>query len=124
MDKSAPLLTKTENEIPTRMWIAAFLVSQPSFLFGYATAALNACLVVGDGDSVDDCYHNTDDESNNCPPGTIYNDINLNTLEAEIATSLLVLGAWIGCLLGSAPSEKYGRRLTILGNNIFFISGG
>ena len=123
MDDGILIDKKKGSEIPTRMWVAAFLVSQPSFLFGYATAALNACLVVGDGDSAGACYDNTDDESTNCPPGTLFNDIKMTTTEAEIATSLLVLGAWIGCLLGNAPSETYGRRLTTLGNNLFFIIG-
>lgn len=64
-------------------------------------------------------------------------------VDASLATSLMVVGAWIGCLLGSAPSEvqydfynmifiwcqitvfqKYGRRATILLNNITFIVGG
>lgn len=47
----------------------------------------------------------------------------MSTTEAEIATSLLVLGAWIGCLMGNYPSGAYGRRLTILWNNLFFIIG-
>ena len=42
-------------------------------------AALNACLVTGDGDSSSACYHDTDDSSEDCPPGTLYNDILLNT---------------------------------------------
>ena len=43
---------------------------------------------------------------------------------AQLATSLTIIGAWIGSLLGSYPAERYGRKLTILGNNIFFIIGG
>jgi SP family galactose:H+ symporter-like MFS transporter len=49
--------------------------------------------------------------------------LQMSTTEAEIATSLLVLGAWIGCLLGNKPSGLYGRRLTTLWNNVFFIAG-
>jgi MFS family permease len=61
-------------------------------------------------------------------------------VDASLATSLMVVGAWLGCLLGSAPSEvspplpcsplwpltarqKYGRRTTILINNLTFIGG-
>ena len=82
--------------------------------------ALNSCLVTGDGNDPKKCYDNTDDESINCPPGTIYNDLNLSTIEAQIATSLAILGAWIGCFSGSYPAEKYGRRSTILVNNSKF----
>ena len=35
------------------------------------------------------------------------------------------MGAWIGCsLLGSAPAERFGRKMTVLGTNLFFIIGG
>ena len=107
-----------------RMWIAAVLVSLQSFQFGYALSCLNSALVTGDANDPQRCYDNTDDSTPSCPPGTIYNDIKLSTLEAQIATSLAILGAWIGCYCGSQPAEKYGRRLIILGTNIFFIVGG
>lgn len=111
------------DEIPLKMWIAVFLISLPSFLYGYIQSALNSCTVTGDGDSASACYHNTDDESTNCPPGTIYNDIHLSTLDTSLATSTMIVGAWIGCLLGSWPSEKYGRRMTLMVNNLFFLLG-
>ena len=44
-------------------------------------------------------------------------------VEASIATSLTIFGAWIGCLACSNPSQKYGKRLTLLVNNSFFIVG-
>lgn len=113
-----------KEPIPMRMWIAAVLVSLQSFQFGYAISCLNSALVTGDANDPQRCYDNTDDASPPCPPGTIYNDIQLSTLEAQIATSLAILGAWIGCYCGSQPAEKYGRRLIVLGTNIFFIIGG
>jgi predicted MFS family arabinose efflux permease len=44
-------------------------------------------------------------------------------VEAQVATAITVLGAWIGSLAGSAPSQKYGKRLTLLFNTTFFIVG-
>jgi sugar porter (SP) family MFS transporter len=114
---------KSVSEIPLKMWVAAFLISLPSFLFGYISAALNSCLITGDSDSPSKCYENNDDSNPNCPPGTVYNDIRLSTVDASLATSFLVIGAWLGCLLGSVPSEKYGRRTTMLWNNLAFIGG-
>lgn len=109
--------------IPVKLWIAAILIAMPSFLFGYISAALNSCLVTGDGQSVNDCYDNNDDERHHCPPGTVYNDIKLTNTLAQLATALMVLGAWIGCLVGNIPMEKFGRRSTALWNNVFFIVG-
>ena len=105
------------------MWRAAILVAMQSFLYGYIFASLNSCLVTGAANDGHKCYTNTDEGSNPCPPGTIYNDIDLTTFQAQLATSLVVIGAWIGCALGSYPSEIYGRRKTILYNNILFILG-
>jgi SP family myo-inositol transporter-like MFS transporter 13 len=45
------------------------------------------------------------------------------TVEAQTATSLTVAGGWIGCMIGSYPAEKYGRKFTSLVNNLFFIVG-
>lgn len=103
------------------MWQAAVLIASQSFLFGYCFSCLNACLVTGDNTSGKDCYDGTD---SSCPAGTIYNDINLSTIEASLATALTVLGAWIGCMIGSKPSELKGRKFTLLANNLFFIIGG
>ena len=45
--------------------------------------------------------------------------------DAQLATALSIVGAWIGCsLLGSAPAERFGRKMTVLGTNLFFIVGG
>jgi MFS family permease len=47
----------------------------------------------------------------------------LYLVEVQLATALLVIGGWVGCMVGSYPSEKYGRRWTLLWNNSFFIIG-
>lgn len=45
------------------------------------------------------------------------------SVEASLATSLTVIGGWIGCLMATYPSEKYGRKTTLLANNSMFIIG-
>jgi len=40
-----------------------------------------------------------------------------------MATSILLLGAWITSMYGSSPSEKYGRKVTLLYNNVLYIAG-
>jgi SP family myo-inositol transporter-like MFS transporter 13 len=108
-----------DNSIPLSMWTAVLLIATQSFLFGYCFSSLNPCLVAGDSNSGSACYDGTD----SCPPGSIYNDLNLSTIEAQTATSLTVAGGWIGCMIGSYPAEKYGRKFTSLVNNLFFIVG-
>ena len=94
--------------------------------------------VSGSNKNPHDCYTKVD---STCPKGSIYNDIDLSSrmsalklpslfflftlqlVEAELATSLTIIGAWFGSILGSYPAELYGRKPTLLGNNIFFISG-
>mmetsp|Transcript_14699 Transcript_14699/g.20195 ORF Transcript_14699/g.20195 Transcript_14699/m.20195 type:complete len:528 (+) Transcript_14699:268-1851(+) len=44
-------------------------------------------------------------------------------VEAQLATTLTIVGAWAGCLMGSLPAEKYGRKTAVLGNNLCFIVG-
>eukprot|EP01036_Dinobryon_divergens_P025086 gene25086-33601_t len=106
--------------IPLCMWRSALIISFQSFLYGYTFTCLNSCLVTGDNNSSSDCFNKND---GTCPKGSIYNDIDLSAVGAQLATSLTIIGAWIGSLLGSYPAERYGRKLTILGNNIFFIIG-
>eukprot|EP01031_Cornospumella_fuschlensis_P035214 gene35214-42654_t len=109
-----------KESIPPRMWHSAILIATQSFLFGYCFSCLNSCLVTGDNSSGSDCFHGKD---SSCPAGTIYNDLNLTDIEASLATALCVLGAWIGCMIGSKPSELKGRKFALLGNNFFFIVG-
>jgi len=116
----AATMPKNKEQIPTAMWTSALLIASQSFLFGFVFSCLNACLVTGDNNNGSDCYNGSD---STCPKGTMYNDINLSTFEAQLATSLTILGAWIGSLLGSGPSQQYGKRMTLLGNNTFFVVG-
>jgi MFS family permease len=110
-----------DDYVTSSMWAATIVSALPSFIFGYALAALNSCLVTGsDNKSAASCFDGSD---SSCPTGTLYNDLELSTVEAQIATSLAILGAWIGSALGSSPSETFGRRKTLLFNNLLFIIG-
>ena len=93
------------------MWISSVLIAMQSFQFGYALSCLNSALITGDSNHSADCYDGSD---STCPVGTIYNDLDMSAIEAQLATSLAVLGAWIGCYIGSQPAEKYGRKFTIM----------
>ena len=110
-----------KSPIATKLWISACLIGLSSFMYGYSITALNSCLVFGNSKSGIDCYNQNDDGS--CPPGTIYDDLELSPFEASLATSLTVIGAWIGSYLGAVPAERYGRRTTVLFNGLFYISG-
>ena len=110
------------TKIPTKMWTAAMLICLSSFMFGYSLSSLNSCLVLGSGDSASKCFSGDDDGSPSCPPGTIYNDLNLSAFEASVATSLTVVGGWIGCMQGSLP-EKFGRKKVLMSNNFLYIVG-
>jgi major inositol transporter-like SP family MFS transporter len=49
--------------------------------------------------------------------------LKLTTTDAQLATSLIIVGAYFGCLIGSKVSERFGRKSSIVYNNIFFIIG-
>lgn len=122
-NNAGELTQKSPDMLPFKMWINACLIGLSSFMFGYQIVALNSCLVSGDANSPSACYNGDDDSNPSCPKGTIFDDLNLNDIEIQIATSLVVLGAWIGCFIAAKPSEKLGRKNTLLLNNIFYIIG-
>ena len=49
--------------------------------------------------------------------------INVFTAEVQIASTLIMVGAWIGCMLGSYPLDRYGRKKTVLFNTFFYVTG-
>ena len=116
-DTNDDTITSSGNSnISLSLMIRVLLITCQSFLLGYNLASLNACVVKCDsanGEGYCDEY-----------PGTIYNDINLSDNNVQLATSLLVIGAWMGCLIGAKPAESIGRRKTLLFNCFFFIIGG
>ena len=62
----------------------------------------------------------TDDAS---AAGRLETDISLSTFLKEFATALTPTGAFFGCLAGSAPADKYGRRLSVLFTSVLFVIG-
>ena len=76
---SSKSINVTKPIIPQSMWISALLVGLSSFMFGYALASLNSCLVLGDGNSASACYNGDDNNSPHCPKGTLYDDLDLST---------------------------------------------
>jgi sugar porter (SP) family MFS transporter len=107
-------------KIPPAMWVAVWLITLQSFVFGYEISALNTCLVTGEDKRGSSCHDGSDVT---CPTGSIFRDLNLSTLEVSLATSLLVVGAWVGCLAVSRPSEAYGRKAVLMWTNFVFIAG-
>ena len=61
----------------------------------------------------------TDDDS---LVGRLDDDISLTTFLEEFATGLTPTGAFFGCLAGSAPADKYGRRLSVLFTSVSIYS--
>ncbi len=90
--------------IPKNVWVSTVLICMQSFLQGYIFMALNPALEKGD-------------------KGSIYNDLDLSTIEVGLATSLVMLGGLVGCFLAIKPGEIYGRKLTIMYNNAVYILG-
>jgi len=110
-----------ENTANRRLWIATFVISLSSFLFGFGLSALNAALK--------DKVH---------APGSILWDIDLSKqlqqvihlkitlcikISFQVATAMTIIGAWLGSLLSGFPAEPLGLRQVLLLNNVFFIVG-
>jgi SP family facilitated glucose transporter-like MFS transporter 8 len=126
---SASALSATEKEAAglgsasSTSWglkVVVFLVCLQAFLSGYIFAVLNSSTKTGNQNSPEACYDHSD---NSCPIGTIHNDMHLSTVDISLATSLAILGAWIGCLFTSKPLDFYGRKKTLIGNSLFYILG-
>ena len=73
----------------------------------YCISALNTALVTGDTGRSDQCFTG---EDATCPIGSALRDLDLPTVQQEVATSLLIAGAWLGSMLASKPSDALGRR--------------
>lgn len=110
----------TEAKGMGRLWHSVGVITLQSFLTGYSIVALNPAMVMGSSNSAEACYSG---EDSTCPPGSIYRDIPLTTVDSSLATSLLIAGGAIGALLSGRPMDNYGRRLTLLYNDLLFIVG-
>jgi MFS family permease len=110
---------KNYRDIPQTTWHVILTITSQSFLFGYVFACINPCLATGESNSGSACHSRDDD----CPMGTIYNDLNLSTVETSLTIALMISGAWIGSSLVNYPCEKFGRKPTLLLNSWCFIFG-
>jgi len=109
-----------QRKLTGPLWASIAAITSQSFVFGFEISALNTSIVTGDAKKGSACFDGTDET---CPVGSLYRDLNLSTIEVSLATSLLIVGAWIGCLAASRPSEVYGRKKALLWNNALLILG-
>jgi sugar porter (SP) family MFS transporter len=56
--------------------------------------------------------------------GALTHDIDLDDAEQQLATALTILGAAIGSLFSSVPSDRWGKKRVLVINNINFYIGG
>lgn len=73
----------------------------------YCLSALNTALVTGDSGNPTECF---DGQDTTCPKGSALRDLELPTVQQELATSLLIAGAWVGSMLAGKLSDALGRR--------------
>lgn len=109
------------SSITSALWSATFFITLQSFLTGYIFCVLNPCLVMGDNGNAADCLDGSDES---CPPGSVYKDLDLSTFDASLATSLVIAGGLVGSFGSMKPGDHYGRKATVLFNNVFYIFGG
>ncbi|TFJ81668.1 hypothetical protein NSK_006919 [Nannochloropsis salina CCMP1776] len=99
----------TLGSVTPRLWASAFTIGLSSLLFGYSLACLNTVITCS---------------STPCPKGSILTDLNLSLEEQQLATAMTIIGAMLGGLFASYPNDHFGRRKSLLFNNIFFLIGG
>ncbi len=97
------------SSIPPRLWASAFTIGLSSLLFGYCLACLNTVITC---------------PSKPCPKGSILSDLDLSLELQQVATAMTILGAMLGGLFASYPNDHWGRRKSLLFNNVFFLVGG
>ncbi|KAG9414949.1 Serine/threonine-protein kinase ht1 [Aphanomyces cochlioides] len=85
--------------------VSAYVIAFSSFLWGYGFTVLNVCL--------------PKDEQ-----GSILRDFNMTEGEIELASSLVLIGAWFSAVTTASLGDKYGRRAVLIANNVLFIVGG
>jgi SP family facilitated glucose transporter-like MFS transporter 1 len=97
---------KTAASLPPTgsLKFAAFLIGLSSFICGYGSTVLNVCIVEN-------------------ATGSMLVEFNLSDGEIELASSLVLIGAWFSALLTASLPDTYGRRRIILLNNVVFVSG-
>ncbi|RHY88424.1 hypothetical protein DYB37_007285 [Aphanomyces astaci] len=84
--------------------VAAYVIAFSSFLWGYGFTVLNVCIAEN-------------------AKGSILLDFNLTDAEIELASSLVLIGAWFTAVATASLADTYGRRIVLLVNNVLFIVG-
>ncbi|RHY08923.1 hypothetical protein DYB38_004700 [Aphanomyces astaci] len=84
--------------------VAAYVIAFSSFLWGYGFTVLNVCIAEN-------------------AKGSILLDFNLTDAEIELASSLVLIGAWFTAVATASLADTYGRRVVLLVNNVLFIVG-
>ncbi|KDO18111.1 hypothetical protein SPRG_16506 [Saprolegnia parasitica CBS 223.65] len=104
------LLMATEPApVPTQatsgaLKLSAYFIALSSFLWGYGFSVLNVCIAEN-------------------AAGSILVDFDLSDAEIELASSLVLIGAWVSALLTASMADAYGRRKLLLANNLLFVGG-
>eukprot|EP01102_Stenamoeba_stenopodia_P000588 TRINITY_DN10572_c0_g1_i1.p1 TRINITY_DN10572_c0_g1~~TRINITY_DN10572_c0_g1_i1.p1 ORF type:complete len:672 (-),score=150.45 TRINITY_DN10572_c0_g1_i1:2-2017(-) len=94
------------------LWLSGLIICLSAFNFGYNTTALN--LPTQPNSEAPILFHLS---SNDVPePG-------LSKTQIELATSTITFGALFGVFLVSYPNERYGRKVALTLNNVFFVCG-
>lgn len=99
-----PTKKKNRQNSTMRLYGIAWVITLSSLVWGYSISVLNVCLV-------------------NNAKGSLLVDINLSETEQEIATALVLVGAWIGSLCTSTPADQYGRKPVLLFTNLLYLMG-
>jgi MFS family permease len=117
-DSTATATTTTTTSF--ELWRAVLLISSQSFVFGYAFSSINPCLALDSASDAHDCARTP----HACPPGSLYNDVELSTVQISLCNAFLVVGGWVGAVISNFPSNRFGRRRTLLGNCVVVLVGG
>lgn len=118
-DTNDKVVQKTSSS-KRHLYATVALATMQSFLMGYSFVVLNPALVSGNSNSSEACYNGEDPS---CPPGSIYRSMLLSTIDASVATSILIAGALVGAFACSRPMDWYGRRSTLLYNCSLYLVG-
>jgi hypothetical protein len=78
--------TQSLSQIPRELWVATLLIASQSFAAGYAFSSINPCLAIGHADESGDCIHS----NGLCPPGSLYNDVHMSTIQVTTCVFGLV----------------------------------
>lgn len=93
-----------------RLWMLGIIAALGGFLFGYDTSSMSAALV-----------QVKQSRSNGSCPGLA--PVMLNSMQQELVTSFVVLGAFLSATCAGPLNDAYGRRAVLLAGSFFFVVG-